>query len=278
MDAVAKTQALDRKFLPISVLIPNTKNPNVMSDAEFNMLADNIEKMGITDPILVRPVEDGQFRVVGGHHRLEVAKVLGFEEVPCTVVTDPTFDEDQEAFQVVRMNVIRGRLSPERFMQMYQGLSSKYSDEIMAESFGFVEEEEFRKLVGQVKKALPKELKKEFEQSAKELKTINDLSKLLNHLFSTYGSTLPYGYMLLDFGGRESVWLRMSTDTKKALLKVGEFCQQESRTVDDIVGGLIRLAAYGQLSQQLVQLIAESEPVAIPENVSMPTAENLKVA
>jgi ParB/RepB/Spo0J family partition protein len=273
--AVDKTQALSRVFVQTDKLESNPLNPNEMTDAEFNMLCDNIEKMGLTDPILVRPLGEGRYRIVGGHHRWEVAKLLGFTEVPCTVVTDPTFDEDQEQFQVVRMNTIRGHLSPQKFLQMYQSLSPKYADEVMAESFGFANEEEFRKLVSTVKKSLPKDMQADFQKAAEELKTIGDLSKLLNHLFSTYGDTLPFGYMLLDFGGKESVWLRMSTPTRKALMEICSTCVKERRTVDDVIGGLLRMVTAGKLDKEVVQLIAQSPEVVIPSGVDVPTQEIL---
>jgi len=278
VDAVGKTGSLERVFVSTLALEPNTLNPNTMSDAEFNLLCDNIEKMGMTDPILVRPLDAGRYRIVGGHHRWEVAKLLGFKDVPCTVITDPDFDEDQEKFQVVRMNTIRGHLSPDKFMQMYLSLSSKYADSIMAESFGFADEAEFKKLVSTVKKGLPKELQEGFEAASAELKTIDDLSKLLNHLFTTYGSTLPFGYMLIDFGGRDSIWLRMSSETRKAVLSVCKTCVDHKRTVDDILGGLIQMLAKGQLSQQFVQLIADAPEVQIPEGTTMPTQEILSGA
>lgn len=275
MSAIEKTKSLGREELPVDKLVANDQNPNEMSEAEFNMLADNIEKMGITDAILVRPLPDGRYRIVGGHHRWEVAKILGFETVPCTVIVDPDFDEDQEKFQVVRMNVIRGHLSPQKFMKMYESLSGKYAQEVMAESFGFAQEEEFKKLIKQVAKTLPVEVQKDFEKAAGELKTIDGLSLLLNSLFTKYGDTLPYGYMFFDFGGKQSIWLRMSSDTKKAMMTVGKMCVQEKRTVDAIVGGLIQLMADGKLSEQVLQLIAKSEAVEIPEAVSMPTEEGL---
>jgi ParB/RepB/Spo0J family partition protein len=274
-EAVERTQALSRVFVQTDLLEPNPLNPNEMSDGEFNLLYDNVEKMGMTDPLLVRPLEGGRYRIVGGHHRWEIAKLLGFKDVPCTVVTDPTFDEDQEQFQVVRMNTIRGKISPQKFLAMYQSLAPKYAEDVMAESFGFADEEEFRKLIAQVKKSLPKEMQADFQKGAEELKTITDLSKLLNHLFSTYGDTLPYGYMLLDFGGKDSVWLRMSSQTRKALLLVCQTCVSNRRTVDDVVGGLIQMVAAGKLDKEIVQLIAQSPEVEIPAGTQIPTQEIL---
>jgi hypothetical protein len=273
--AIEKTEPLVRKRIPLDLIDPTPDNPNEMSEAEFNMLADNIETVGLVDALFVRQLPNGRYRLIGGNHRFEVLKVLGFTEAECTINNDPEFDEDQEKFQVLRMNVIRGKLSPDKFMKMYQSMSQKYADEVLAESFGFVNEDEFRKLIGQVKSSLPSEMQSEFQQASQELKTIDDLSKLLNRLFTTYGDTLPYGYMLLDFGGKESIWLRMSNETKKALLEIGKMCVTEKRTMDSILGGMIQLMAQGKLSQPLLQLIAQTPSVEIPVGVTLPTEELL---
>ena len=275
--AIEKTKNLIRKNVPLSLIDPQEHNPNEMTDAEFNMLYDNIEETGITDPFLLRQKPDGRYSLIGGHHRWEVAKLLGFEEGPATIIDDPEFDADREKFQVVRMNVIRGRMSPDKFMKLYQSMGDKYSADVAAQLFGFVDEDQFNKLVKQMAKSVPSELKADFEKAAKEVKTIDGLSKLLNGLFTKYGDTLPYGYMLFDFGGKDSIWLRMGNETRKGLLKIGKRCVQESRTMDDVLGGLIRMAAEGQLEEALMQSIAASDPVKLSEGVEFPTKEGLNL-
>jgi hypothetical protein len=259
--ALERTKALKRLDLKIELLDANADNPNRMSDAEFNLLCDNVEATGITDPLLVRAMPGGRFRVVGGHHRLEVAKLFGFEDVPCTVIEDPDFDDDAERFQLVRMNMIRGKMDPGKFLKLYEGLSKKYEKEIMAEAFGFAEQAQFDKLVDQMGKNLPPEIQQQFKQAAKEVKTIDGLSKLLNGMFSKYGDTLEYGYMVLDYGGKDSIWLRMSNDTRKATLALGTKCMSSNRTMDDLLGGIVQMMAEGKLDKQLAQLIAETPPV-----------------
>ena len=274
--AVEKTESLGRLALPVEKLYSNELNPNKMSDREFNLLYDNIEKMGITDPILVRAMPDGRYRIVGGHHRFEVAKLLDFTVVPCTVITNPNFDEDQEKFQVMRHNMIRGQLDPQKFAALFGSLKGEYAEEVIAESFGFADEKEFQKVLKQTKAKLPKEMQAAFDEAAKEIKTIDGLSKLLNRLFSEHGDSLPYGYMLIDFGQQDSIWLRMSNDTRKALLALGGVCRKEGRTMDDLVGGLIELAAAGKLENTMQQLIAKSKPVVIPAKFTgLPTANAL---
>ena len=55
MTAIEKTKALLRLDLPIGLLVKNEENPNKMSQRAFDLLCDNFEQTGITDPILVGP-------------------------------------------------------------------------------------------------------------------------------------------------------------------------------------------------------------------------------
>ena len=278
MAALEKTKNLLRLELPLSALVKNEDNPNKMSAREFDLLIDNLEKTGLTDPILVRPVEDGKYRIVGGHHRFDGAAYLGFETVPCTVITDPEFDEEQEKFQLVRMNAIRGRLDPQAFFSLYSKLSDQYSDEILQDAFGFAEEAEFKRLIEQTAKALPDpHLQKKFKDAAKEIKTIDGLSKLLNEMFTKYGDTLPFGYMCFDHGGQRSMWLRIEGKTMNALDLIGTMCIDKGRTVDDLVGGLMQLIAKGEFAEAIDKLVAKTPPVELPEKLQVPpTKDNLQ--
>lgn len=277
LSAEQRTQALDRKFLPVDLLDGNPLNPNVMSDAEFNLLYDNIEKMGVTDPILVRPVGN-RYRIVGGHHRYDVAKLAGLTQVPVTVITDPDFDDDMEAFQAVRHNMIRGKMSADKFMKLYASLSDKYEDEVAAELFGFTDEEDFRKMVREAGKSLPKEMQAVFAEAAKEIKTIDDLAKVLNRLFTEYGADLPWGFMVFDFGGHEHIWVRMEKKGKMQFLMLCDWCRKQQRSVDQVMIVLLQLIADGNLSQEeLLQSIAKLQPVVL-KNDKLPVEQEQKAA
>lgn len=301
MEALKKTKNLLRLDLPVGLLQKNEHNPNKMSPREFDLLVDNMSKTGITDAVLVRPlqlatvidfskiakgddlvdmlVDKGlQFRIVGGHHRFDAASFLGFEKVPCTIIMDPEFDEEQEKFQLVRMNAIRGKLDAKAFFALYNQLSEQYTDEILQDAFGFAEEAEFRRLIEQTAKALPDlKMQKKFKEAAAEIKTIDGLSKLLNEMFTKYGDTLPYGYMIVDQGGQKSVWLRVEKKTMSALDVVADICIDNQRTMDDIVGGLVQMIAKGELKDVVDKLIEKSPPVELPENLSVaPTKDNIE--
>jgi ParB/RepB/Spo0J family partition protein len=274
-DALTRTQKLERRNVPIGELIPNEHNPNQMTDAEFNMLADNMEQTGITDPILVRRLPDGRLRIIGGHHRWEAAKLLGFEEVPVTIIDDPDFDDDAERFQIVRMNAIHGKMTPDRFVKLYQSLNKKYSDEIAAEMFGFVDEEDFKKLTKQMKASLPKDLQADFEKAAKEIKTVDGLAKLLNGMFTKYGATINHNFMILDYGGKDSVWIRMAPAEKKKLIALGYRCIDKAVTLDSVMNGLLDWALSNKGQTVLAALLKDGDPATIPEGMELPTLENL---
>lgn len=266
MSAISKTADLRREDLPVTVLVKNEHNPNVMSDREFNLLVSNMEKTGLTDPILVRPLPDGKYRIVGGHHRYEAAMLLDFTHVPCTIIDDPEFDEDQERFQIVRMNMIRGKLNPQKFLAMYNQMDKKYEAEIMAEAFGFADEDQFKKLVGQMAKTLPQGMQAEFKKAAEQIKTIDGLSALLNAMFTKHGNDLPYGYMFVDFGGQESVWLRMAQHDKKAFQDLTALCKARKRGVDSLFRLFMQSIAQEKMEWMLQAL--ESFPEVVEEVAS----------
>src|SRR5215203_4685756 len=129
VSAVSKTKDLVRKDIAVDLLEKNPFNPNKMGKREFDLLVDNIQKTGMTDAVMVRPLPKAKgdkvqhYRIVGGHHRFEAALYLGFAEIPCTIVQHDDFDEDQEQFQLVRMNMIRGRMDPQAFFDLYNNLA-----------------------------------------------------------------------------------------------------------------------------------------------------------
>lgn len=273
-----RTAKLVRMNVGIDTLVPNDLNPNQMNDAEFNMLYDNIERMGVTDPILVRthPTQDGKYRIVGGYHRWEVAKLHGLDTVPVTIIDDPEFDEDMEKFQLVRHNIIHGSMSPQRFMKLFESLSKKYSDDVASEMFGFTDEEEFRKLVQLTAKGLPKEMQQQFKDAASEIKTIDDLTQVLNRLFTAYGDTVPYNYMIFDYGKQDHIWLRMKSSQRKDFEGLANVCKVHSVTMDAVLTMLLQLTAQGALSMhEFNARLAKLPTITIPDNVELPTEEAL---
>ncbi len=289
-----------RADVPLTLLVDNDANPNVMSDREWDLLVDNIQQRGFTDPIYCAPLDVPDFlvrlskvtnkadlwsgmeadkkcfRIVGGHHRRRAATFLQMKTVPCTIDLDPDFDQDQQELQMVRHNVIHGRMSPQKFLALYNKHAAKHGPEMMANMFGFAEEAELKKLIEQTEKTLPDNMKKAFAEAAEEIHTIDDLTKLLNHLYTAFGDTIPYQFMLLDYGGQKSIWIRISKKTYEAILLVGDMCVQKGRTMDDVLGRLVQMIALGQADALLEEIVKTTKEVKLPSDFQgLPTKENL---
>lgn len=267
---------VERKALPLSVLEEFEDNPNKMSARAFDLLVHNMQSHGCTENIVVRPIGKSRYQIISGHHRVKAAQYLGWDSLPCAIIVDPDFDDEAATFQLVRMNAIHGRLDPEAFIKHYEKVAMKYGDDLLQDMFGFAEEAEFKKLIAATAESLPSELKDKFKEAAKEVKTIDGLAKLLNELFTKYGDTTPYSYMIFDYGGQRNFWLRIEAKTFNALQLIGELCVETQHSMDDVLGELIRRVARGDLGEVMQDIVDSAPKVVIPTGFLLtPTKDNL---
>lgn len=235
---------VDIVMLPIDKLVEHPENPNFMLDGQFNKLNQNIEEVGMVENLQVAKNSDGTFTVIGGHHRMRAAKLQGYQELPCVILEDLEEGkdkwEDKRRFQLLRMNIIRGKIDPLKFTDMFNQLEDKYEREVLREMFGFWDERSFNTVYKQIKDALPPELQKELEKSKKEIKTIEDLARILNKMFNEYGSTLDYGFMWFSYGGQEHFMLQMDNRLYKICKKIQEVCETKKTSANDILAEIIK--------------------------------------
>jgi ParB family chromosome partitioning protein len=72
--------------LPISSITPNPNQPRtVISQDAIEELADSIGKVGMLQPIMVRPYADG-YQIIAGERRWRAAKAAGLERVPVRIM------------------------------------------------------------------------------------------------------------------------------------------------------------------------------------------------
>lgn len=105
------------------------------SDLELEDLADSIRSQGILQPILVRPLPDGRYEIIGGDRRWQAAKLVGLEEVPVIVKNI----SDQEACAIALIeNIQRKNLNPLEEAEALQRLhvEFKLSHEAVAKVVG----------------------------------------------------------------------------------------------------------------------------------------------
>jgi len=233
----------DYRMIPIADLEPNEWNPNVIDDETFNMLADDVASdLGNLQPILVVKKPDGGYRIVDGEHRYEAERLAGRIKIPCIVVPDEfSEDEDWQKFKTVRMNKLRGKTDKKRMLELLKDLTKRHAIDEIAENMGYVDPTELEVMIEKARASLKSpELRKEFDAAREEIKTVDDLSLILNKLFTKYGDKLDYHFMVLDFGGRRHIWVRFPDMlVYRKVLEKATLCADKGYTFNSVLLFLI---------------------------------------
>ncbi|MBW4567209.1 MAG: ParB/RepB/Spo0J family partition protein [Tolypothrix carrinoi HA7290-LM1] len=91
------------------IRLPQQQPRRYFDPQALNELIDSVKQHGILQPLLVRPIDEGQYELVAGERRYRAAKDCGLEKVP--VVVRELSNED--AFQLALIeNLLREDLNP----------------------------------------------------------------------------------------------------------------------------------------------------------------------
>ena len=100
--------------IEIARLRPFKEHPfQVKDDKEMFLLQESIEKYGILNPLIVRPVPDGYYEIISGHRRKHAAEKLGYRKVPVII---RVLSEDDSILSLVDSNLHRERISYSGFI------------------------------------------------------------------------------------------------------------------------------------------------------------------
>lgn len=72
--------------IPLTQLKEAPWNPNQMEPETIFKLKESIRRFGIVSNLLVRKLNDGNFEVLSGNHRLKVLIEMGITTAPCFVI------------------------------------------------------------------------------------------------------------------------------------------------------------------------------------------------
>lgn len=86
------------KIINTESLNPYEKNSRTHSKEQINQLIDSINEFGFTNPLLI----DENHTIIAGHARLEAAKTIGLDDLPCIVI--PGLTKGQRAQLVIADN------------------------------------------------------------------------------------------------------------------------------------------------------------------------------
>ena len=98
------------EHLAVDKLRPFDGHPfKVVDNEEMDQLVWSILTQGLLTPLVVRPLDNGEYEVISGHRRLYACKKAGIETVPA-LITDT--DRDAAAIALVDSNLHREKSLP----------------------------------------------------------------------------------------------------------------------------------------------------------------------
>lgn len=111
--------------LKISEIEPNKNQPRVAFDDEaLRELADSIREHGIIQPLIVRPLDDGEgYQIVAGERRWRAARMSGLSEVPVII---RELDDSQTLELAIIENLQREDLNIIELAHGYRSLMDEY--------------------------------------------------------------------------------------------------------------------------------------------------------
>ncbi len=117
-----KEQVLELK---ISEIEPNKDQPRTEFDQEkLETLSESIKKYGVLQPIVVKKLDNGFYRIIAGERRWRASKLAGLKKMP-VVIRD--FD-DQETMEIALIeNLQREDLNPFEEARGYRELMDLFS-------------------------------------------------------------------------------------------------------------------------------------------------------
>lgn len=116
-------EAGEQRELPIEQVFPNPEQPRtVINEEPISELADSIARVGILQPIIVRPKDTG-YQIIAGERRWRAARAAGLETVPVRIMQAG----ETEALELALIeNLQRQDLNPIEESRGYKKLLSEY--------------------------------------------------------------------------------------------------------------------------------------------------------
>ena len=70
----------------ISQIIPNPSQPRKnFKDEDLRELSSSIKNQGLIQPIIIKPIKDGQYQIIAGERRWRACQLNGMHEVECVI-------------------------------------------------------------------------------------------------------------------------------------------------------------------------------------------------
>ncbi len=104
--------------IPLELIHPFPDHPfQVRDDDLMQDTVDSIQKVGILNPVILRPDGNGEYEMISGHRRLHAADLIGMKEIPA-IVRDMT--DDEAVILMVDSNLQREEILPSERAKAYK--------------------------------------------------------------------------------------------------------------------------------------------------------------
>jgi ParB family chromosome partitioning protein len=110
--------------LPVTSIVANRLQPRLVFDEEsLTSLTASVRELGVLQPVLVRPAEDGSYELIAGERRWRAARRAGLDRIPALV---RRADDRASLEQAVVENLHRADLNPLEEAAAYQQLIEEF--------------------------------------------------------------------------------------------------------------------------------------------------------
>lgn len=110
---IDKNASKSKKEEIVEIDIAKLKNfenhPFKVIDETLDELMNSITETGITTPLVIRPLKDGNYEIVSGHRRKRACELLGITNLPCIV---RSMSKDEAIITMVDSNIQREEVLP----------------------------------------------------------------------------------------------------------------------------------------------------------------------
>ena len=104
--------------MPLSQLHPFEGHPfKVLDDDAMTETVESIRQMGVANPLIVRPDQDGGYEIISGHRRHHAAELAGLDTIPVIV---RELDDDAAVIMMVDSNLQRENILPSERAKAYK--------------------------------------------------------------------------------------------------------------------------------------------------------------
>lgn len=120
--------------LPLELIAPNPDQPRTdLDDEGIRELAESLRRVGLLQPIIVRPLGD-QYQIIAGERRWRAARLAGLEKVPVRVISATSAESLGlaliENLQREDLNAIEEARGYRRLLDEYQMTQAELADKV----------------------------------------------------------------------------------------------------------------------------------------------------